>query len=977
MAEMNILDRILADRARDLARLGPSFGCAVPRKRKRPVVPFLATPGAILEMKRASPSKGAIALDLDPAALAALYRAAGARDVSVLTEMNHFAGSLDDLTAAAAAQPQLAFLRKDFIVSPEEVEVSYRAGADALLLIARILDGPALQTLVDACLSFGLRPFIEVRSREDLHKLAPFAGDQRVLYGVNARDLASFRIDPLVPAGLRELLPGQAVYESGIHTPGAAAYARSLGYDGILVGERVARSPAVAASLVSAFEAAGPEGKGRFWRAIAERLADRRVERQTDWHADQQTDRSALRRQSIRRPLVKICGLTCAEDALAAAKLGADLLGFVFADSPREASEAAVRQSIDALEEAAMAAAMDTADGQADGKEAMQRPLLVGVVTGLQSPQARTAIKLASIGLLDGIQYHAPADPATLAELDRALAGSKAGRFLVVNAGAADDLAALDALVRDGEPRVLIDARVTGAAGGTGQAVPQAVLESAAARGGLWLAGGLGPGTVGEIMDRYRPELVDASSLLEASKGRKDAGKLEAFFREIATHADFPVRRSDKGYFGPYGGRYVPEVLLRAIEEIEEAFMHYAGDPSFNAELEEIRADFIGRPTPLLHARNASRLLGGAQLYIKMEGLAHTGAHKINNAVGQALLAKRMGKTRIIAETGAGQHGVAVAAACARLGLDCVVYMGAVDVDRQQPNVATMQLYGAMVVPVHSGSRTLKDAINEAFRDWAGSFADTYYLIGSALGPAPYPDMVRTFQSVVGRETEAQLAARGIEAEALVACVGGGSNAIGFFEPFLDTIKPRLIGVEAGGIGSGAGEHASRMSGSGARTGIVHGYKSRFLLDEDGQVAETRSISAGLDYPGIGPELACLALKGRVEFQRASDAQALDALAFLARTEGVIFALESAHAASAAMSLAASMEPGQSVVVNMSGRGDKDLFITAPRFRPAEWKAFLQRELAVLKDNPDADPDSLISDFESGASRNRELIHVN
>ena len=801
---------------------------------------------------------------------------------------------------------------------------------------------------------------LPICSREDLQKLAPFAGDKRVLYGVNARDLASFRIDPMVPAGMRELLPGQAVYESGIHTPGAAAYARALGFDGILVGESVARNPVVAASLVSGFENARPDGRGRFWRAIATRQAERQANRLV-----------------CRRPLVKICGITCAEDGLVATRLGADLLGFVFAESPRAASEAAVRQTIDALEEAAMNAALDSADGPADGKEAMQPPLLVGVVTELQSPQARTAIKLARIGLLDALQYHASAGPATLAELDQALAGSEAGRYLVVNAGNVEDLDALDALVADGEPRVLVDARIPGATGGTGTAVPAAVLESAADRGGLWLAGGLGPGTVGSIMDRCRLELVDASSLLEASKGRKDTAKLEAFFKEIADHADFPVRRSDNGYFGPYGGRYVPEVLLRAIEEIEEAFLDYAGEPGFNAELDGLRADFIGRPTPLLHARNASLLLGGAQLYIKMEGLAHTGAHKINNAVGQALLAKRMGKTRIIAETGAGQHGVAVAAASARLGLDCVVYMGAVDVDRQQPNVATMQLYGATVVPVHSGSKTLKDAINEAFRDWAGSFADTYYLIGSALGPDPYPDMVRTFQAVVGRETEAQLSARGIEAEALVACVGGGSNAIGFFEPFLDKERPRLIGVEAGGIGPGAGEHASRMGGAGARTGIVHGYKSRFLLDDDGQVAETRSISAGLDYPGIGPELACLALKGRVEFQRASDAQALDALALLARTEGVIFALESAHAASAAMSLAASLDPGQNVVVNMSGRGDKDLFITAPHFRPAEWKAFLQRELAALQDSPDADPGRLIGKLESIADRGREHIHVN
>ena len=416
----------------------------------------------------------------------------------------------------------------------------------------------------------------------------------------------------------------------------------------------------------------------------------------------------------------------------------------------------------------------------------------------------------------------------------------------------------------------------------------------------------------------------------------------------MPTSDKITARRSDKGYFGPYGGCYVPEVLRSAIEEIEEAFFEEIADPSFNAELERIRSEFIGRPTPLLYASNASKLLGGADLYIKMEGLAHTGAHKINNAVGQALLAKRMGKRRIIAETGAGQHGVATAAACAKLGIECVVYMGAIDVDRQQPNVATMELFGAKVVPVYSGSKTLKDAINEAFRDWAESFSNTFYLIGSALGPSPYPDMVRVFQSVIGRETKAQLAERGVTPEVLVACVGGGSNAIGFFEPFLDDETPRLVGVEAGGIGQGKGEHASRMTGNGARTGIVHGYKSRFLLDDDGQVAETHSISAGLDYPGIGPELASLGRSGRIEFRRATDTEALEALTFLAKTEGVVFALESAHAASAALSLARSLQPGKAVVVNMSGRGDKDLFITAPLLRPKEWKDFLERELVAM-----------------------------
>lgn len=402
------------------------------------------------------------------------------------------------------------------------------------------------------------------------------------------------------------------------------------------------------------------------------------------------------------------------------------------------------------------------------------------------------------------------------------------------------------------------------------------------------------------------------------------------------------------GYFGAYGGRFVPEVLLGAIEEMETAFLDAIDDPAFMARLQELRADFIGRPTPLLYAENSSRAIGGADIYIKLEGLAHTGAHKINNAVGQALLALRMGKKRVIAETGAGQHGVAVAAACARLGLECSIFMGAVDVDRQQPNVAMMELYGATVVSVESGARTLKDAVNEAFRVWASSFADTFYILGSALGPSPYPDMVRTFQSVVGRETREQLAARGVQPDVLVACVGGGSNAIGFFEPYLNQKEPRLIGVEAGGTGDGIGEHASRMTGYGARTGIVHGYKSRFLLDADGQVAPTHSISAGLDYPGIGPQLAALADAGRVEFRRALDTDALEALKFFARHEGVVFALESAHAGAAAIDLAQSLGKGRAVVVNMSGRGDKDLFITAPLLRPAAWKAFLERELAAM-----------------------------
>ena len=397
-------------------------------------------------------------------------------------------------------------------------------------------------------------------------------------------------------------------------------------------------------------------------------------------------------------------------------------------------------------------------------------------------------------------------------------------------------------------------------------------------------------------------------------------------------------------YFGEFGGRYVPEVLRAPLIELEEAYREAVTDPAFLDEFRDFQKTFIGRPTPLLHAANASKELGGAEIYIKLEGLANTGAHKINNAAGQALLAKRMGKTRVIAETGAGQHGVATASACAKLGLDCVIYMGTEDIRRQRPNVYWMELFGAEVRGVESGSCTLKDAVNEAFRDWTASYKDTHYLLGSALGPSPYPDMVREFQSVIGNEVRQQFSeAEACEIDAMIACVGGGSNAIGFFSPFIEDESPRLIGVEAGGRGEGQGNNAVRMDDSG-RPGIVQGYKSYFLLDEDGQVLPTHSISAGLDYPGIGPQLAELGRSGRVEFESATDQQALDALKFFARTEGIIFAMESAHAGAAALRIARELGPGKKLVVNMSGRGDKDIFISAAALDGKNWKAFLEEE---------------------------------
>ncbi len=409
------------------------------------------------------------------------------------------------------------------------------------------------------------------------------------------------------------------------------------------------------------------------------------------------------------------------------------------------------------------------------------------------------------------------------------------------------------------------------------------------------------------------------------------------------------MANSKDGFFDRYGGKYVAEVLRRPLDELEVAFKHYMAHKDFIDELNTIRRDYIGRETPLYYAPTATKILGGAQIYIKLEGLANTGAHKINNAIGQCLLAKKMGKKRIIAETGAGQHGLATAAACAKLGLDCTIYMGEIDVKRQQPNVATMELYGAKVHPVTSGSRTLKDAVNEAMRDWAAHPDTTHYVLGSALGPAPFPDIVREFQSVIGYEVKQQCAERNIEIGAMVACVGGGSNAIGFFSPFVDEKEPRLIGAEAGGIGPGIGENASRMTGNASREGIVQGYKSRFLLDEDGQALPTRSISAGLDYMGIGPQLAALGASGRVEFTSILDKEALEAISFFAKNEGILFAMESAHAGAAAMKIARELPKNKAVIINMSGRGDKDLFITSPVFRRDEWISFLKAEVERLE----------------------------
>jgi tryptophan synthase beta chain len=378
------------------------------------------------------------------------------------------------------------------------------------------------------------------------------------------------------------------------------------------------------------------------------------------------------------------------------------------------------------------------------------------------------------------------------------------------------------------------------------------------------------------------------------------------------------------GHFGPYGGTFVAETLIHALDELKQAYAEAQADPAFRAEFEYELAHFVGRPSPIYHAARISRELGGAQIYLKREDLNHTGAHKINNTIGQAMLARRMGKPRVIAETGAGQHGVATATICARYGLECVVYMGSEDVKRQSPNVYRMNLLGATVVPVESGSKTLKDALNEALRDWVTNVERTFYIIGTVAGPHPYPMMVRDFQRVIGDECLLQMPEMiGGQPDAVIACVGGGSNAMGIFYPYIPHEGTRLIGVEAAGLGIETGRHAASLSAG--TPGVLHGNRTYLLQDPNGQIIETHSVSAGLDYPGVGPEHAFLKDIGRAEYVGITDDEALKAFHILCRTEGIIPALESSHAVAHAMKIAPTMRPDQSLLVNLSGRGDKDI----------------------------------------------------
>lgn len=534
----DILERIVERRREDYARFGPTFGTEIPASRLRAVRPFLAEPGAILEIKRASPSKGDIAPYLDPVKLARQYTDSGAKNISVLTERPFFKGGLADLVAASSACPEIAFLRKDFLLYEDEIEIAYRSGADAVLLIARILDRPLLLRMAARVRFFGMTPFIEVREADDIPKLKAAAKEGSVLAGVNARDLATFMIDPLVPATLRSSLPCRTVFESGASTQGACRFARRIGFDGILIGEAAVRDPSAAPGFVESFRSSRPDWVGHFWREVGKRTSSRPAlkaqpalmaqpalpvavvngsTRAGAVAAGDAASYAADGRDSVARlrPLVKICGLTNAEDAIVAADLGADLLGFVFAPSPRAANGSTVREIASLF-------------------SGRPRPLLVGVIVDPESPEGKEAIRLVIDGVLDAIQCHGVEDADALCRIEDACGSYGLGRYAAVRLGGEGDLALVEALVKSGEPRILVDARAEGLSGGTGESIPDSLVRRVSDSCALWLAGGLNPRNVRRYVDEFAPELIDASSGLESAPGKKDRILLESFFREIA-----------------------------------------------------------------------------------------------------------------------------------------------------------------------------------------------------------------------------------------------------------------------------------------------------------------------------------------------------------------------------------------------------------------------------------------------------------
>jgi len=920
----SVLHQIAERRAADIAAevggrtLREVAAAAAEAPARRDVAGRFARAGLhlIAEMKHSSPSAGSMVDgELDVAERARAYQAGGASMMSVLVEPHWFGGSLDDLRAARAATT-LPVLAKEFVVDERQLPLLRAAGADAVLLLAALHPPKRLARFVRLALDHGLEPLVEAHSARELE--AALASAARLI-GINNRDLKTLEVDTALCERLRPQVRGDrlVVAESGVRDAATIRRWRALGFDGALVGEDLMRSgsdPAAIEARVSTLVGAGAvPAPGQ------DPAADGRA------------------------PFVKICGITEPAGLDAAIAAGADAIGLNFVPgTPRALEEG---------EAAALVASARAADAPGNG------PLLVGVFAD-RDPAEVAAI--ASRHDLDAVQLSGdePADDLEAIPLPVLKA---------LHIPAADDpdasLEGLEAQIAAFEAKsnlqaILLDTTDPARKGGTGRRASVAVARAIAARVPVILAGGLTAANVGDALLEVPAVGVDTASGVEPAprpEGRpfKDPLKVALFVKRAnAARLDLPalpfgprpvdpglLEADEAGRWGTdraFGGRFVPETLMAALLELEAAYGEIRHDPTFWAELRELLATYVGRPTPVYRAdrlaaeleRRTGREPGGVRLYLKREDLDHTGAHKINNALGQALLTRRLGKRRVIAETGAGQHGVATATACALLDLECTVYMGVEDIRRQAPNVLRMRALGAEVREVTSGTGTLKDATNEAMRAWVTHVQTSHYVLGSAVGPHPFPSLVRDLQRVIGDEAAEQVrASEGRLPDIAVACVGGGSNAMGLLTRFLGETGTRLIGVEAAGEGL-QGRHAAALSGGHA--GVLHGSRSYLLQDDDGQITEAFSISAGLDYPGIGPQLSALYEAGRVEILSATDEDALEGMRLLTRTEGILPALEPAHAIEALTDLLAGegIEPAADddiILLGLSGRGDKDI----------------------------------------------------
>jgi len=907
-----IAERRRADVREEMARLSldDHLAAAAATPPPRDLLTRLASPGLhlIAEIKRSSPSAGEIARpDEDIVARARAYEAGGAAAISVLCEPHWFGGSVDDLRAVRAAVG-IPVLAKEFVVEDIQLPHLRAAGADLVLLLAVLHPAKRLARLVDRALEIGLEPLVEAHDEAELKRALPT--NARII-GINNRDLRTLAVDTDRATRLRGLVPDDrlVVAESGVRDAATVAAWRAVGFDAALVGEALvrARDPAAAAG---SFVAAG-------------RLPD---------------DPANVAATA----LVKVCGITDAEGVLAAVRSGADAIGLnIVPGTPRalELNEAValarVARSLAAVPPRIVAITADA------GRERIAEIVRVLDPDAVQLSGDESTEDVAAVGrpVWKALRVSADRDaPSAVAERARA------------------HLAA-------GAARILLDAAGGPHPGGTGTRVGAELAAAVAREVPIILAGGLDPANVAGALREVPAIGVDSASGTErprvaGERPTKDPLRVALFIKRArAARVDRPnlaarptladpglLTADAHGRWGTerqFGGRYVPETLMAALEQLEAAYTAIRDDPVFWSELRELLAHYAGRPTPLYRADTlayevleravaldpTARLPHRLHLYLKREDLAHTGAHKINNALGQALLTRRLGKERVIAETGAGQHGVATATACALLGLPCVVFMGAVDIERQQPNVLRMQALGAEVRPVTSGTATLKDAVNDAMRDWVTNVETTHYVLGSAMGPHPYPTIVRDLQRRIGDEAAAQIAdVEGRLPDLALACVGGGSNAIGLLDRFIGEPSVRLTVAEAAGEGIATGRHAAALAGG--TPGILHGSRSMMLQDRDGQVLEAHSASAGLDYPGVGPQIAALAAAGRLEVEAATDNDAFEGMRWLSRTEGILPALESAHALAVLPRLLAGggAWPEEAVVlVGLSGRGDKDL----------------------------------------------------